>query len=123
MRSKETFYSSLTGRKINDKKQERVFNVSKKFEMKTIKYCRDFYLKCDILFLADVFEKFTKKSLKKYGLCPSHYLSASDLNWDAMLKVKKIKVGVILDPSMFIFFKKGARVGISNRYSKSNNKF
>ena len=40
-----------------------------------------------------------------------------------MLKVKKIKVGLILDPSMFIFFKKGARGGISNRYSKSNNKF
>ena len=36
----------------------------------------DFYLKSDILFLANVFEKFRNNSLKNYGLCPSHYLSA-----------------------------------------------
>ena len=35
------------------------------------------YLKCDILLLADVFGKFRNNSLKNYGLCPSHYLSAS----------------------------------------------
>ena len=28
----------------------------------------------DILLLADVLEKFRNKSLKNYGLCPSHYL-------------------------------------------------
>ena len=39
----------------------------------------NFYLKCDILLLADVFEKFRNKSLKSYGLCPSHYFSTP--NW------------------------------------------
>ena len=33
------------------------------------------YLKCGVLLLADVFEKFRNKRLKNYGLCPTHYLS------------------------------------------------
>ena len=42
--------------------------------MKTMKDYHDLYLKCDILLLADVFEKFRNNSLKNYGLCPRHYL-------------------------------------------------
>ena len=57
--SKEKFYSSLTNRKISDKEYGHVFNVCKKFEMKTMKDYHDLYLKCDVLLLlADMFEKF-----------------------------------------------------------------
>ena len=34
----------------------------------------DFYLKCNVLLLVNVFEKFKDNSLKNYELCPSHYL-------------------------------------------------
>ena len=73
---KENFYSSLTNRKITDEEYEHVLNVWKKFEMKTMKDYHDLYLKCDVLLLADVFEKIRNNILKNYGLCPSHYLSA-----------------------------------------------
>ena len=43
--------------------------------MKTMKYYHDLYLKCDVLLLADVFEKIGNNSFKNYGL------------WDAMLKM------------------------------------
>ena len=56
--SKDKFYSSLTDRKISDKEYELVLNVSNKFEMKTMKDYHDFYLKCYISLLANVFEKF-----------------------------------------------------------------
>ena len=36
----------------------------------------DLYLKCKVLLLADVLEKIRNNSLKNYGLCLSHYLSA-----------------------------------------------
>ena len=42
------------------------------------------------------------------------------------LKWKKVKLELITDPEMFIFFEKGSRGGIfysSNRYSKANNKY
>ena len=50
----------------------------------------DLYLKCDVLILADVFEKFESSILKNYGLCQNHYLSAPALSWDAMLNVTKV---------------------------------
>ena len=71
--SKEKFYSSLTEKlvtKISDKEYEHVLNV---WKIKTMKNHYDLYLKCDVLLLADVFEKFRNNSLKNYGLCPSHY--------------------------------------------------
>ena len=126
LNSKEKFYSSKTDRKITDKEYKHVLNVWKKFEMKTIKDYHNLYLKCDILLLTDVLENFRNNTLKNYGLCPCHYLSAPVLSWDAMLKMTKIELELILDPHMYIFFKKGTRSEIfyiSNRSYKTNTKF
>ena len=120
--SKEKFYSSLTDKKISDIEYQHVLKVWNKFGMKDY---QDLYLKCDVLLLADVFEKCRNNSLNNYGLCPSHYLSAPALSWDAMLNMAKIKLEIISDPDMYIFFEKGMRGGvsyISNRYSKASNK-
>ena len=86
------------------------------------------HLKRDVLLLADVFEKFRNNSIKNYGLCPNHYLSRSawETSLDRMLNMTKVKLELISDPDMYIFFKKGMRGGvsyISNRYSKANNKY
>ena len=105
--SKEKFYRFLTDRKLNDKEFEHVVNVCNKFEMKTMKDYHELYLKCNVLLLAHVFEKFKNNSLKNHGFCLSHYLSARDLD-------------------MYIFFKEDTRSGISyisNRYRKANNKY
>ena len=72
--------------------------------MKTMKDYHNLYLKCDVLLLADVFEKSGNNSLKNYGLCPSHYFSAPGLSLDAMLKTTKVKLGLVIDPDMYIFF-------------------
>ena len=55
--SKEKFYSSLTGKTISDKEYDHVLKVWNKFEMKTMKGYHNLYLKCNVLLLADVFEK------------------------------------------------------------------
>ena len=91
--------------------------------MKTKDY-HNLYLKCGVLLLADVFEKFRNNSLKNNGLCLTHYLSTLALSWDAMLN--KTKLELISDSDMYIFSEKGMRGGvsyISNRYSKTNNKY
>ena len=72
--------------------------------MKTTKDYHDLYLKCEVLLLADVLEKFRNNSLKNYGLCPRHYLRAPDLYWNTKLKIKKIEFELIPYPDMYIFF-------------------
>ena len=62
--SKEKFHSSLSDTKIYDKKYHHVLNFWNKFEMKIIKDYHDFLLKCDVLFLADVIEKFRNRCLE-----------------------------------------------------------
>ena len=107
----------MTGKNISDKEYKHAIKFWKKFQMKTMKDYHELYLQCDVLLLADVSEKFRNNSLWNYGLCPS---------WESMLKITKIKLELIPDPDMFIFFEKGARSGISNisnRYSITNNKY
>ena len=87
--------------------------------MKIMKDYGDLYLKCDILLLADVFEKFRNNNLRNFGLCPSNYLSTPGLSWDAMLKMTKSKLELITDPDMYIPFEKGARGGIRQAKEKS----
>ena len=55
----------------------------------------ELYLKCDVLLLADVFEKFRNTSLRNYGLSPSHYLSTLGLSWYTILKMIKFKLELI----------------------------
>ena len=82
------------------------------------------YLKNDVLFLADVFEKFTDTCFKFYGLNPCHYFSSPRLNWDVILKMTGVKLEQISDIDKYLFFEKGLRGGISyiaKRYAKANN--
>ena len=71
------------------------------------------------MLLADVLEKFENNSLKNYGLCPSHYLSAPGLSWDAMLKMTKIELILILDPDIYILFEKAKETKFLNKNPES----
>ena len=83
--------------------------LEKKIEMETMEDYHELYLKFDVLFLADVFEKIRNDSLENCGLCPSHYLIAPGLIWDAMLKIEKLKkkkkkLELISDPDINVYF-------------------
>ena len=70
--SKNKFNSLLSGKGISYKQYKHVFKVSKKFGMKMMKDHHYLHLKCDVLLLDDVFEKFRNRCFENYGLCPSH---------------------------------------------------
>ena len=90
--------------------------------MKTMKNYHDLYLKCDVSLLA-VFEKFRNSSLKNYGLCLSHSVTAAALSRDAMVNMTKVEPELTSDADMYLFFEKGMRGGVSynsKRYRKAN---
>ena len=73
------------------------------------------------LLLTKVFVKIRNNS----HYSPSHYFSAPGLSWDAMLKMTNIKLELISDPDMLIFFEKVIKGGISfisNIYNKATPK-
>ena len=96
------------------------------FGMKTFGEYHDLYLKCDVLLLCDVFEKFMDTCLEYYGLDPCHYFSSPGLAWDAVLKMSGVRLRLIDDIDMHLFIERGMRGGISyiaKRYCRANNEF
>ena len=80
--------------------------------MKTIKDYHDLYLKCNVLLLADVFEKIRSNSWKNYGLCLNPFLRALALSWDAVLNMPKGGLELFPLTDMYLLFEKGMRDGV-----------
>ena len=117
------FFSSVKDFGISEKEYQRVCDVWKVFGFKTLGQYHDLCLKCDVLLLCDVFEKFISVCLKDYGLDLCHYFSTPGLSWDAMLKMPGIKLEKIDNIDIHLFLEKRMRGGvsyISKRYSKSD---
>ena len=115
--SKGRFYSLLTDRKTKgeerktkDEEYEHVVNVWKWKKYEGLS--RLIFKICCFIIRND--------SLRNYGLSASHYLRAPGLSWDGMLKITKIELELIPETEVYIFFDKGTKGRISNRYSKSN---
>ena len=101
-------------------------NVFKILECKNLAEYTELYCKSDVLLLADVWEAFVNVCLEKYKLDPSHYITAPSLFNDAMLKMMGVKLELLTDNEMYLFYEKGIRGGIStvmNRYAKANNPY
>ena len=119
------FFSSLKDNCIGEKDYLKANNNWNMFKINTMGDYHDLYLKTNVLFLADVFEKFINICLDYYGLDPCHYFRSPGLSWDAMLKITRTELELISDIDMHLFIEKGMRGGISyiaKRYSRANKK-
>ena len=110
------FYSSIKDDKrdtsdghISNEQYLHLKDVWNKFKFKTFKDFHDHYLKKDVLFLADVFEKFISTNLEYYNLDACHYFSAPGLSWHAMLKMTKVELEKISYADMHIFIERCMR--------------
>ncbi|GBL71224.1 hypothetical protein AVEN_264230-1 [Araneus ventricosus] len=76
--------------------------------------------------LAEVFCAFRTQSLKYYELDPVHYISVSELTFDAGLKFCKIELQLLGNINDYIWLESQMRGGIclvGKRYAKANNPF
>jgi len=83
------------------------------FQMSTMREYHDLYLQSHVLLLADVFENFRDLCMKNYGLDPAWYYTSPGLSWDAGHKKTGVKLELLTDPDMLLFFEKGIRGGVS----------
>ena len=82
----EEFYSNLNIEDITDADYIHPKRVCKDVEMKNLDEYHDFYLKSDMLLLADIFKNVRKMCFKIYYLDPVKFLPAPGLAWQAALK-------------------------------------
>jgi hypothetical protein len=123
---KDKFYSKLYLKGISDKDYEHAQKVWDTMDEKTLGCYHDTYLATDVLLLADVFETFREMCLEHYGLDAAHFYTIPGLAWQAVLKYTGIKLELLTDIDMLLFFEKGIRGGLTQavkRYAKANNKY
>ena len=119
---KEAFHSSINANQrgkgdghISDEDYEHLQNIWKILAFKTFKDFHMYYLKKDVLTLADIFDNF---------IDPCHYFSSPELTWDALLKMTGQELEKIPNADMHYFFERAKRGGICDvitRYFKANN--
>ena len=111
---------------ISDEDYLTANKIWNEFSMINMGDYHDYYLKKDVLLLADVFEKFIDTCLKFYRVDPCHYFSSPGLSWNVMLKMIGVRLEKFVDIDMYLFIEKGLKGGISyiaKRISKVNNKY
>lgn len=97
-----------------------------KFELQNLGEFHDLYLKTDCLLLACVMENFREMTLKYYGLECLWYFTIPGMAFDSALKMSKVKLEQITDPSIFTFFEKGIRGGTTimpSRFERARNRY
>lgn len=120
------FFNKLTLEPVSTEDYSHAVKVWETFGMKNLGEYTDFYLKCDVLLLSDVFEKFRCMSLSHYNLDPCYYVSSPSLSWDAMLLYTGVELDLISNVEVYQMFEKGIRGGLAQcslRYAKANNKY
>ena len=84
---------------------ERTDNIIEYFNIKTGKEVTEFYLKTDVILLADVFEKFIKVSLNEFKFNPLYCLNLPGYTWECSLKYTGIIRQTFKDKDM-IYWRK-----------------
>ena len=85
------------------------------FKLKNLGDYHNLYVQGDTLLFADVFENFRNKCIEIYELDPTHFLSASELAWQACLKETGVKLELLTDIDMLLMVEKGIRWNRSHK--------
>ena len=109
---------------VSEGDYQSALNVWNLLGCKTLWDYTSFYLKVDVLGLADVFEKFRVDCVSGYGLDAVFFYSLPGLGWAAMLRKSKVCYTQLTDYEMYCFFEEGIRGGlcqVSKHHVKADN--
>ena len=121
---KEDFFSNLKNECPDDDELERTKEIIKLFDIKNGEELTKLYCKSDVIFLADVIEKFVKVSFEEYGINPLYCVSLPGYTYQCALKYTDIKLQTLQDKDLILLIENNIRGGIGSvmgdRYVKSD---
>ena len=121
----KAFFSKLANENISKKDYEFGKSVYERF-CRTMMDYHELYLKTDVLLLGDVVQEFCNTCHEKTGLEPFQYYTSPGFFFDSALKKSGVRLELLSDPDMYLFFEQGIRRGYSNvhkNYQKANHKY
>ena len=74
------------------------------------------YVQSGTLLLADVFEHFRKICIEIYELDPAHFLSVPGVTWQTCLKKTEVKLELLTDVEILLWWKKELEVEYVMQY-------
>ena len=122
--AREHFYSRLMDSSITEAEYAHAQRVWSAFSLSNLGEYHDLYLKTDVLLLAEIFESFRQMACQYYQLDPCHFYSLPGLAWNAMLKMTRIELELLMDVDIYLYLEKNLKGGvaqISNRHAAANN--
>ena len=120
---REAFYNKLHKEPISEEDYALVQKLWTELNLDMRSFA-ELYLLWDVYNLVDVFEDFRRMSMKEDGLEPLHYLTLPSLSLDSALKMTKIQLELISDPTLSLWFSEMMRGGLvftGLRHFKANN--
>ena len=121
---KEDFFSKLKNDYPDDDEIERTKEIIKLFNIRDGEELPKLYCKSDVIFLADVFEKFVKVSTEDYKINPLYCVSLPGYAYQCALKYTNIKLQTLQDKDLTLLTENNIRGGMSSvmgdRYVKSD---
>ena len=99
---KEDFFSKLKNDYPDDEEIERTKENIKLFNIKDAEELTKLYCKCDVILLADIFEKFVKVSTKEYRINPLYCVSLPGYTYQSALKYTDIKLQTLQDKDLIL---------------------
>jgi hypothetical protein len=124
--SKSAFYNSLSKTDISNEEYEYAQRVWDEMNMETMGDYHDLYLMCDVLLLADVFERFREVSMESFDLDPAQYFTLAGMCWSACLKMTNVQLELLTDIDQYQMIERGIRGGVAmmtTRYAEANNPY
>ena len=121
---KEDFFSNLKTDYPDDDEIKRTKKIIEIFNIKDGEQLTKLYCKCDVILLADVFEKFVKVSTEEYKINPPCCVSLPGFTYQCALKYTDINLQTLQDKDLILLIQNIITGGISSvmgdRYVKSN---
>jgi hypothetical protein len=123
---KSAFYNSLSKTDISNEEYQHAQRVWDEMDLKTMGDYHDLYLMCDVLLLADVFERFRVVSMESFDLDPAQYFTLAGMCWSACLKMTNVQLELLTDIDQYQMIERGIRGGVAmmtTRHAEANNPY
>lgn len=121
---KQEFYNTITKTHISEEEYKHAEKLWKEMNIQTMGEYHDLYVLCDVLLLADVFERFRCVSMKSFDLDPAQYYTLAGMCWSACLKMTGVELELLTDFEQYQMIERGIRGGVAMmtmRHAEANN--